>query len=104
MKFREKILEFKRGTRKGKKYTVIVQDKQTKKTRILHFGAVGYQQYKDRTPLKLYAKYNHDDISRMHNYYSRHSGIAQRGAAINKEFKNSSGYYTPKLLSHIYLW
>ncbi len=33
----------------------------------------------------------------MNRYFSRHSGTKYRYKAIK-------GYYTPKLLSHIYLW
>ena len=40
----------------------------------------------------------------MQNYYSRHSGTKSRKAAIDKEVKASDGLYTPKILSHKYLW
>jgi len=40
----------------------------------------------------------------MKNYYSRHSGTKNRKKAISKEIKKSNGYYTPKILSHKYLW
>jgi hypothetical protein len=100
---KETIIKFKRGPRK-KKYTAYVKNKKTKKIRIIHFGHKDYQQYKDRTPLKLYKKKNHHTRKRMRNYYSRHSGTKYRLKAIKKEKKNSKGFYTPKILSHIYLW
>ncbi len=100
---KEKILRFERGP-PGKKYTAIIQDKQTKKIRKLHFGASDYEQFKDRTPLKLYAHKNHNTRKRMQNYFSRHSGTKKRGEAIALEKKRSKGYYTPKILSHLYLW
>jgi len=102
-KMKERILKFKRGPF-PKKYTAIVQNKKTKKTRVIHFGDRRYQQYKDRTPLKLYAKKNHGTRKRIQNYFSRHSGTKYRGKAIKKELKKSHGYYNPKILSHIYLW
>jgi len=100
---KERILKFKKGPT-GKKYTAIIQDKKTKKIRKVHFGASDYEQYKDRTPLKLYAYKNHYTRRRMQNYFSRHSGTKKRSEAIKLEKKKSKGYYNPKILSHIYLW
>jgi hypothetical protein len=101
---KERILKFEKSKRDGKKYTVVVEDRVTKKTRVIHFGGLGYQQYKDRTPLKLYAKDNHKTRNRMRNYFNRHSGTPLRGEAIKKEIDKSGGYYNAKILSHIYLW
>ena len=101
---KEKIVRFMKGVRKGKKYTAIVENRRTKKQRKISFGAIGYQQFKDRTPLKLYSSKNHGDKKRMQNYFNRHSGTKKKYAAIKKEIKKSKGYYTPKILSHQYLW
>lgn len=100
---KEKIIKFMRGPF-PKKYTAIVKDKKTKKTRKINFGDRRYQQYKDRTPLKLYKSKNHGTRKRMQNYFSRHSGTKNREKAIKKEIKNSKGYFTPKILSHKFLW
>lgn len=100
---KEKIIKFKRGPY-PKKYTAYIKNNKTKKTRIIHFGDRRYQQFKDRTPLKLYKHKNHNTIKRMRNYFSRHSGTKNRGNAIKKEINNSNGYYTAKILSHKYLW
>ena len=100
---REKIIKFVRGPF-PKKYSAYIKNKITKKIRILHFGDKRYQQYKDRTPLKLYKNKNHGTRKRMQNYYSRHSGTKNRNNAIHREKRKSNGYYTPKILSHIYLW
>ena len=100
---KERIIKFMRGP-KGKKYTAIVEDKKTKKTRKLHFGASDYEQYRDRTPLKLFAHKNHNTRKRMQNYFNRHSGTKKRGKAIKLEKKKSKGYYNSKILSHEYLW
>jgi len=101
---KEIILKFEKSKIKGKKYTAYIQDKKTKKTRKIHFGASDYPQYKDRTPLKLYAYKNHNTRKRMQNYFSRHSGTKNRTQAIKLEKKKSKGYYNAKILSHIYLW
>tara|TARA_B100000780_G_scaffold190780_1_gene134321 strand:+ start:400 stop:705 length:306 start_codon:yes stop_codon:yes gene_type:complete len=100
---KETIIKFERGPAK-KKYTASIKNKKTKKVRTIHFGAADYAQYKDRTPLKLYAHKNHNTRKRMQNYFSRHSGTKKRGEAIAKEKKKSKGYYNAKILSHKYLW
>ncbi len=99
----EKILFFQKGPF-PKKYTAKIQNKKNKSTRILHFGDRRYEQYKDRTNLGIYTQKNHGNKRRQENYYNRHSGIKHRKKAIHKEKIKSKGYYTPKLLSHIYLW
>ena len=101
-KMKEKIVKFKKSERKGKKYMVIVKNKKTGKKKTLHFGATGYEQFKDSTPLKLYSKGNHGDPKRRKNYFNRHSGTPYKNKAVHKE--SQTGLYTPKLLSHIYLW
>ena len=130
---KEKIIKFKKGPF-PKKYTAHVKDKKTKKVRKIHFGdvryqqykdrtplklyanknhgtrkisfgALGYQQFKDRTPLKLYKKLNHSDKKRQERYYARFSqGIKNRKKAIIHEQDKSNGIYNSKILSHIYLW
>ena len=104
MEMKEKIIKFEKAKNPKKKYSVIVQDKKTKKTRTLSFGASDYPQYRDSTPLKLYSSKDHGDFKRMQRYYSRHSGTKHRLEAIEKEKKINKGLYTPKILSHIYLW
>jgi hypothetical protein len=100
---REKIIKFEKGPN-GKKYTAYVKNKKTHVVRKIHFGASDYQQYKDRTPLKLYSHKNHYTRKRMQNYFNRHSGTKKRGTAIKKEKKKSNGYYNAKILSHEFLW
>ena len=79
-------------------------NKKTHKIRKIHFGDKRYQQYKDRTNLKLYSKKNHNTRKRMQNYFSRHSGTKNRKKAIIKEIIKSKGLYNAKILSHKYLW
>lgn len=100
---REKIIKFIKGPY-PKKYTAYIKNKKTQKIRKLHFGDARYEQYKDRTPLLLYKKQNHKSRKRMQNYFSRHSGTKYRKKAIEFEKKKNDNYYTPKILSHIYLW
>ena len=100
---KETIVRFEKGSN-FKKYTAYIKNKKTKKIRKIHFGDNRYEQYKDRTPLKLYKHKNHGTRKRMQNYFSRHSGTRKRGEAIKKEKAKSTGYYNPKILSHIYLW
>tara|TARA_B100000963_G_C22629429_1_gene674102 strand:+ start:48 stop:353 length:306 start_codon:yes stop_codon:yes gene_type:complete len=100
---KETIIKFTKGPF-PKKYTAHLQNKKTKKKRILHFGDRRYQQYRDRTDLKLYKHNNHNTRKRMQNYFLRHSGTRKRGEAIAKEKRKSNGFYTPKLLSHKFLW
>lgn len=89
-----------------KKYTAVMKNKATGRTRKIHFGDRRYEQFKDRTQLALYANKNHNDRRRLRNYYSRHSGVKTRKAGLAKERQKAqlSGLYSAKLLSHLYLW
>ena len=100
---KETIIKIVRGPNK-KKYTAHVKNKFSKNTRKINFGDKRYSQYKDRTPLKLYAYKNHNTRKRMNNYYKRHSGTGNRKDAITLEKEKSNGIYNAKILSHIYLW
>lgn len=100
---KEKILYIKKSTRSEKKYMVCVQYKKLK-PRIIHFGAKGYQQYRDSTRLKLYSSKNHLDKKRRENYFKRHSGVPNKKEALQKEITKSKGKYNAKILSHKYLW
>ena len=100
---KDKILEITEGPR-TKKYTALVEDKETKKTRKISFGARDYEQYKDSTPLKLYKNKDHGDAERRRNYFSRHSGVDNKQQAVAKELRQSGGRLNAKILSHFYLW
>ena len=103
IEMKEKILFFKKGPF-PKKYTATIENKNNKSKRVLHFGDRRYEQFKDRTNLGIYTKKNHGNKRRQENYYNRHSGKKNRKEAIEKEKKHSNGFYTPKLLAHMYLW
>jgi hypothetical protein len=102
--FKEKLLNIVPSGRSGKKYMATVKNISTGKSRIIHFGASDYQQFKDSTGVGKYTKKNHGDLRRRKNYFSRHSGIPTKLKAIEKEKNLSNGNYTAKILSHIYLW
>lgn len=73
------FLGFRQSTRKNKKYDAILQNKETNKLLHVPFGDIRYQQYEDKTPLKLYTSLNHYDEDRRSNYLKRHeSDIANR--------------------------
>lgn len=81
---------FSKSNRKNKKYKVIVKFKsKTKKDETYHFGGLGYEQFRDSTPLKLYSNKDHGDTKRQKSYFARH-GKAKK--------------YSAKYFSHRYLW
>ncbi len=100
---KERIVKFERGPGFSK-YKVTVQNNKTRKKRTIKFGHKDYEQFRDSTPLGYYSWKNHGTKKRKDAYFSRHSGTKKKGEAIKKEFKKSRGKYTPKILSHIYLW
>jgi len=102
---KETVLQITKSDKKNKKYKALIQNKTTKRSRVLHFGGLGYQQYKDSTKIGIYKGSDHGDKKRRMNYFTRHSkGNKTKRKAVEYEKVRSSGYYTPKLLSHIYLW
>jgi len=77
------MYEFKKSTRKNKKYDVY-----KKGDYIVSFGDSRYEQYFDK--IGLYSNKDHNDKERRRLYYARH------GKTAEKE--------TPKWFSHKYLW
>jgi len=81
------------------KYTVTIYDRNGDHVKTLKFGARGYQQYADITPLKLYANLDHKDPARRANYRARHSKILTA--------KGSPAYLDPlqpAYYSYHFLW
>jgi hypothetical protein len=78
-------------TPNNKKYSVYVKSDRGN-SKLIHFGAVGYQQYKDRVPGQRYKSYDHLDKKRRARYRKRH-------ATDNIHDKNSAGYWAWN-----YLW
>lgn len=81
-------LKWSRGTGNKKYRVVITYPDKTKKT--VQFGHKKYNQFKDKTPLKLYSNKDTLDKKRRKAYYARH----------NKTYpKYSADYFSKK-----YLW
>jgi len=98
----ERIVKIMKSTAKGKKYTAIVTD--GSKQRKIHFGATGYEQFRDSTPVRAFSGSNHGDTKRRDAYFSRHSGTKNKSEAIRKEKAKAGGKLNAKLLAHKYLW
>jgi len=67
------MLKWYRGTG-FKKYKVELW-KAGKKIKTIQFGDNRYQQYRDKTPLKLYSHKDHLDKKRRRSYRARHNLI-----------------------------
>lgn len=74
--------DFKKSTRKNKKYMIKIDG------RTVHFGDKRYQHYKDK--IGMYSHLDHNDKERRRLYYARHGKDAVK--------------YSPKYFSHKYLW
>ena len=89
--------EFKKSTRKDKKYMVKVNNKW------IHFGAIvngkPMEHFKDSTGLGLYSKYDHGDKKRRDAYRARHKAIKLKDGSYAYKNKNSPSYW-----SWLYLW
>lgn len=83
------------GTHKYKivLYQNMQEYKEGKVWKTVQFGARGYQQYHDSTPLKIYAADDHLNEDRRKNYQARH------GAQGHQERKYSAAWF-----SWNYLW
>lgn len=87
------MLEFKKSTRKGKKYSVISPSGKT-----IHFGALDMQQYKDSTGLGLYSDKDHGDEERRKKYLARAKGIKNKKGELTWKDPESANYYSVKFL------
>ena len=65
---------FEKSKTKNKKYDAILRDKLTWKLKRVPFGALGYNQFHDRTGLGLYKSLDTHDTERRRLYRLRHSG------------------------------
>lgn len=80
-----RIIRWEASPNRQKKYRVYLSDGSHR-----DFGAAGYQQYKDSTPLRIYASSDHLDESRRLRYHSRH--------------RVNGPKFSPDWLSKKYLW
>ena len=86
-------MDFKKSTRKGKKYMVVAPNGKT-----IHFGSLSNEQYRDTTGLGLYTHLNHNDEKRRASYLARAKGIKDKNGNLTYKNKNSANYYSYKFL------
>jgi hypothetical protein len=86
-----KFLMFHESGTKNKKYDAVLMHKKTKKLKLVPFGDVRYEHYKDSTGLGLYSHLDHLDKSRRKMYKIRHEQTRKN--------KFSSSWFADK-----YLW
>jgi hypothetical protein len=84
--------EFKKSTRKGKKYMV-----KTPSGKWVHFGSSENEQFKDSTGLGLYTNKNHNDTKRR-KYLARAKGIKNKKGELTYRDKESANYYSVNFL------
>lgn len=91
------MIEFKKSTRKNKKYMV-----RTPKGKLIHFGNLtppANEHFKDSTPLKLYSHLDHNDKKRRQAYRKRHMAIKLKDGTPAYKSKEQPAYYSLN-----YLW
>jgi len=86
-----RLLFFRKSKNSKKKYDAIIYNNKTKKYKVVSFGAIGYQQYKDKTGLNIYSHLDHLDKERRRLYRLRHQHT----------FKKK---FSPSYFSFYYLW
>ena len=60
-------IKFEKADKPHKKYKATLPNK-----KVVYFGDNRYEQYEDKTPLKLYSRLDHHDKKRRDLYYKRH--------------------------------
>jgi len=96
----ERVISVFRSPIANKKYRAVVTDGM--KSRNIDFGDTRYEQYRDK--LGKYSRFDHGDKARRRAYFLRHSGVASKREALQKERKESKPRLSAKILSHLYLW
>lgn len=86
-------IKFKPGTG-NYKYTAILPNGKE-----VSFGDKRYQQYKDRTPLKLYSNLDHSNSERRKNYRKRHGALKNTNGIRYVDIKHSPAWFSWR-----YLW
>ena len=99
---KERLIKIVLSPNPKKKYRAIVS--KGERTRSIDFGARGYDQFTDSTKLHKFKARDHHDKKRRERYFLRHSGVASKAQALQKETRKSGGLYNPKILSHKFLW
>ena len=70
--------------------------------RRIHFGALGYKQFRDR--IGSFSHLDHGDPKRRRRFLLRHTRIGKTNAALKNELKRSGGRLNARILSIRYLW
>lgn len=96
MENKKELYKIFKSTAKDKKYSLYVKG-YNGKPKLIHFGQLGFDHYRDTTPLKLYSKLDHNDEERRKRYLQRAKGIKKDGK-ISWTDKNSANYYAVKFL------
>jgi len=73
------IKKIEKSSNPKKKYQTVLVNKKTGKQVIIRWGSVIYQQYKDKTPLKLYSHLDHTNKERRRLYHARHKHFIRKG-------------------------
>lgn len=87
------FVKFVKSKRRDKKYTAILKNKKTGRTKSMSFGSSLHQNYKDETGLNAYPEKMHGDIKRLELYRRRHAGEG-----------DESRKYSPGWFSWWFLW
>ena len=91
--------KWERGTGEKKYKVRLPPSAQYPNGRTVQFGAKGYQQYKDQTPLRLYKKSDHGDAKRRDRYRKRHGALRCKNGELCIKKK-----YSPAWFSWHFLW
>lgn len=86
------IVNFERAHNSQKKYRVYIRNKKTKEMQHMEFGAIGYQHYKDSTPVKLYSNFDHLNVHRRDLFRKRFA------------HQYNASEFSPLYFSWKYLW
>lgn len=92
-----KIIDIIKAPNDKYKYKITVEYKGQKKS--INFGDRNYEQYKDKTSLKLYSDKDHNDEKRRENYLARATAIKNKDGFYSMNDPFSANRY-----SIIYLW
>jgi len=82
--------DYEKSTRKGKKLMVRVKGK------LIHFGFIGMEQFKDRTG--IWKSLDHGDKKRRKNFLSRSGGIKDKQGNLTKNNPLSPNYHSRRIL------
>lgn len=100
---RERVVSIQISPNPKKKYRAIVASTGGRR-RVVDFGAIGYQQYRDSTPLKRYRVLDHGDLARRKRFMLRHMGVEGKTIALKKARAQAQGRVNARILSLKYLW